>query len=292
MRKRAMRIRRQSSWTLGLLLVTACVRADEPATPVAVVDRGRQPATPPRGADDLVRLDPEAPIWIDVKRKRVVMVAEVCLREGQLEMFACPKGTKEHESVLSVPVMASTVHAALLAVGAVPGNPAHWAPEFEPARGTPIEITLFWTDEQGNRRRARAQDWIRQAKYLGGMLGDLSTWAPYWVRRIKIGEAMEQSWVFGGSELRLDEQTGAKLYLAQYGEFICVSNFPAAMLDVPVESSDKAGELQFEAYSGRIPPLGTKITLVLTPKPGKITKETQGANGEETRAEGAAREDR
>ncbi|HVC98533.1 MAG TPA: YdjY domain-containing protein [Pirellulales bacterium] len=287
-----MRIRRQLSWTLGLLLVTACARADEPATPVAVVDKGRQPTTRAKDPEGMRRLDREAPVWIDVKRKRVVMVAEVCLREGQLEMFACPKGTKEHESVLSVPVRASTVHAALLAVGAVPGNPAHWAPEFEPARGTPIEITLFWTDEQGNRRRARAQDWIRQAKYLGGMLGDLSTRVPYWVRRIKIGEAMEQSWVFGGSELRVDEQTGAKMYLADYGEFICVSNFPAAMLDVPVESSDKAGELQFEAYSSRIPPLGTKITLVLTPKPEKITKEKRETNAEETRAEGAAPENR
>ncbi len=167
-------------------------------------------------------------------------------------MFACPTGTKEHESILTVPVRAFTVHAGLLAVGAEPGNPAQWYPKFEPARGTPIEVTLFWTDEQGQRQRARAQDWIRQ---------------------VKTGQAMDQSWVFGGSHLQTDEQTGAKTYLADFGEFICTSNFPGAMLDVPVESSDKAGELQFEAFTERIPPLGTKVTLVLTPKLDKGEKD-------------------
>jgi len=261
-----MRIRRQSSWILGLLLVAACARADEPPTPVAVVDKGLSPAKSAKDSADLVRLDPEAPVWIDIKRKRVVMLAEVCLREGQLEMFACPRGTKEHESVLSVPVKPFTVHAGLLAAGAEAGNPARWVPKFEPARGTPIEITLFWTDEQGTRQRARGQDWIRQ---------------------VKTGKAMDQSWVFGGSTLHVDEQTGAKSYLADYGEFICISNFPGAMLDVPVESSDKAGDLQFEAFSDRIPPQGTKVTLVLTPKPVKIAKEMSLTNGEETHEDGA-----
>ncbi len=265
-----MRIRRQSSWTLVLILVAACARADEPATPVAVVDKGSQPSTSANDPVGLVRLDPDAPVWIDVKRKRVVMLAEVCLREGQLEMFACPKGTKEHESILSVPVRPFTVHAGLLAAGAEPGNPARWHPKFEPARGTLIEITLFWTDELGKRQRARAQDWIRQ---------------------VKTGKAMDQSWVFGGSELHVDEQSGAKSYLADYGEFICISNFPGAMLDVPVESSAKAGDLQFDAFAERIPPLGTKVTLVLTPKPEKIAKEKRDVKGEETRAEGDAPED-
>ncbi|HUY33337.1 MAG TPA: YdjY domain-containing protein [Pirellulales bacterium] len=286
-----MRIRRRSSWILGLLLVAACARADEPATPVAVPDKGDPPATNAPAADGLVRLDSTAPVWIDVKRKRVVMVAEVCLREGPLEMFACPRGTKEHESILSVPVRPFTVHAGLLAVGAEPGNPAHWIPKFEPARGTPIEIILFWTDEQGNRQRALAQDWIRQAKTLGDLLGDLYPWTPHWIRRVNIGKAMEQSWVFGGSSLHEDEQTGAKTYLADYGEFICVSNFPGAMLDVPVESSDNASELQFEAYSARIPPRGTKVTLVLTPKPAEIAKGKPVEVAAEEDAQGAAPKD-
>jgi len=39
-------------------------------------------------------------LWIDQKRKYVVVDGKVSMREGPLEMFACPKGTKEHESIV------------------------------------------------------------------------------------------------------------------------------------------------------------------------------------------------
>jgi hypothetical protein len=192
----------------------------------------------------LTRLDPEQPIWIDPVRKRVVLVGKVCLREGQLEMLVCPANTKEHESVLSVPVEAYKVHAALLAVGAEPGNPARFAPQYQPARGTQVDIWLFWTGEDGQRRRCRAQDWVR---YTGKQT------------------TLEHSWVFGGSGFWTDEASGNKHYQAEAGDLICVSNFPTAMLDLPIESSDKAGLLSFEPYTERIPPLGTPVTIVLKP---------------------------
>ena len=47
---------------------------------------------------------------------------KICLRQGLLEMFACPEGTKEHESIVSVNAKAQTVHTALLAVGLAPAN--------------------------------------------------------------------------------------------------------------------------------------------------------------------------
>src|SRR5436309_1994120 len=36
----------------------------------------------------------------DKKTRRVLVAAEVCLREGPLEVFLCKKGTKEHESIV------------------------------------------------------------------------------------------------------------------------------------------------------------------------------------------------
>ena len=194
--------------------------------------------------EGLKRLDPEQPIWIDPLRKRVVMVGKVCLREGQLEMLVCPSGTKEHESVLSVPVEPFKVHAALLAVGAEPGNPARFAPTYRPARGTQVDVWLFWTGEDGERKRCRAQDWVRNA-------GKQTT--------------LEHSWVFGGSGFWTDENSGKRHYQAEAGDLICVSNFPTAMLDLPIESSDKAGQLAFEPFTERIPPLGTPVTIVLKP---------------------------
>lgn len=194
---------------------------------------------------DLVQLLPNAPLWIDKTNQRVVMVGKVCLRQGQLEMFACPEGTKEHESVLSVPIEAANVHAALLAVGAEAGRPVQFQPRYQAAMGTQIDVALYWTDASGKRRSAWAQDWVQDAN---------------------TGKALSQAWVFGGSGFWVDEQTGKRSYLANQGELICVSNFSSAMLDLPIESSDKAGQLLFTAYTEHIPPLDTKVTIVLIPK--------------------------
>lgn len=198
---------------------------------------------------ELVQLLPNTPLWIDKTDKRVVMVGKVCLRQGQLEMFACPEGTKEHESVLSVPVEAAKVHAALLAVGAQPGRPVQFQPRYQAATGTEIDVALYWTDESGKRRSAWAEDWVQDAN---------------------TGKTLSHPWVFAGSGFWVDEQTGKKAYLANQGELICVSNFSSAMLDLPIESSDKAGQLLFTAFTEHIPPLDTKVTIVLMPKlPGK-----------------------
>ena len=81
---------------------------------------GDQPQAEP---DGLVKLSKTGDVWLDTKRKAVVVDGQVCLREGQLEMFACPKGTKEHESIISLNSKAEEVHAGLLAAGAKPGSP-------------------------------------------------------------------------------------------------------------------------------------------------------------------------
>ncbi|MFV2069023.1 MAG: YdjY domain-containing protein, partial [Pirellulales bacterium] len=165
-------------------------------------------------------------------------------REGPLEMFACTRGTKEHESVVSIRVKAYMVHAALLAIGAEPGHPAQFTPAYRPASGTPVKITVEWIDTAGKQHRTGAQQWIRNAR---------------------TGKAMSQGWVFAGSGFWTDEQTGKKYYQAEGGDFICVSNFPSAMLDLPIESSQANDALLFEAFTKQIPPLGTPVRLVLTP---------------------------
>ena len=99
-----------------------------PAISWAQQDKPKQPSLPTdEVADPEVKL-PELPgltplsknfgLWVDMKRKWVVVDGRVCLNRGVLEMFACPKNTKEHESVISVACEARFVHAALLAIGA------------------------------------------------------------------------------------------------------------------------------------------------------------------------------
>jgi hypothetical protein len=202
----------------------------------------------PRG---LVRLAKDYDIWIDPMRKIVVVDGEICLTKGYLELFACPKGTKTHEAIVAVNSKAKFVHAALLAVGAKAGKPATWDPEYAPASGDEVEVLVLWRDADGKNQKVRAQDWIRNAK---------------------TGKALEIPWVFGGSGFWTDENTGERYYQADGGDLICVSNFPTAMLDLPVESSQANADLAFEAFTERIPPKGTKVRLVLVPKIAKPDK--------------------
>src|SRR5690349_8959497 len=75
-----------------------------------------KPADLPGSTEGLVRVSPKNDIWIDQKQKVVLVDGAVVLREGLLEMFACPKGTKEHESIVAVNCKVQFVHAALVAL--------------------------------------------------------------------------------------------------------------------------------------------------------------------------------
>ena len=95
---------------------------------------------------------------------------------------------------------------------------------------------------------------------------------------------MTAKWVFAGSGFWTDERTGKRYYQAEAGDFICVSNFSTAMLDIPVESSQDNAELLFVANTKAIPPLGTPVRLVLTPKLEK--KGEKEPNGESRKGKG------
>ncbi len=86
---------------------------------------------------------------------------------------------------------------------------------------------------------------------------------------------MDANWVFAGSGFTTDSNTGEKYYLAEAGDLICVANFTTATLDLAIESSATNDTLMFEAYTERIPPVGTKVTMELVPifkKPAGSTK--------------------
>ena len=219
--------------------------ASQPGAKSPAADSGPAQKNPAKPTAELRRLMPEYDVWIDAKNKQVVIDGQVCLTQGPLEMFAVPKNTKEHEAVVSVNTKAFAVHAALLAVGAKPGGTVKFDPQYTPASGTKVEVLIYFTDEKGNQKNVRAQEWIRD---------------------MKTKKAMEYPWVFAGSGFIKDEQTNLETYLAEAGDFICVSNFPDAMLDLPIESTSANEELMFEAFTQNIPPRGTKVTLVLTPQ--------------------------
>jgi hypothetical protein len=204
---------------------------------------------PPPG---MTRLAKDARIWLDAKNKRVVVDGYVALRVGQLEMFACPAGTKEHESVVGLLTKAQYVHAALLAIGAKPGSPVKFEPKYTPASGSKIKIEILYVDDKGAKKRVTAQDWVRQ---------------------VGTEKTLDMDWVFAGSGMWKDPDTGTEQYLAESGDLICVSNFTTATLDLPIRSSQANSSLLFAAYTDRIPPEQTPVRLVLSIKEAEPAQE-------------------
>ncbi|MCR9210238.1 MAG: YdjY domain-containing protein [bacterium] len=198
-------------------------------------------AAPP-GAKQITKL-PD--LWIDPKAKRVYIDGYVTMRKGALEMFACPVGTKEHESIVAAFAKSKEVHAGLLALGTKSGTPVSYDPEFKPPTGQPVAVWVTWRDEAGKFKVVDARTWVQNNETK---------------------KPLAEQWVFAGSQLWTDPVDKVTHYSADSGDMICVSNFSSAMLDVPFSSSAQAGNLLFLAHTERIPEQATPVRLVLVPQ--------------------------
>jgi hypothetical protein len=211
----------------------------------AAVARAADPAA---GAADrhpeMRRLSRTDDIWLDAAGKRLVVGGRVALAEGVIEVFACPERSKEHEAIVATRCPARLIHAGLLALGLEPGSPVSFDPEYRPATGPKVSVRVRWKDAAGRLQERPAQELIRNTK---------------------TGRQLEAEWVFAGSGFWRDPADGTEHYQADGGDMICVSNFPTAMLDLPIESSESNAALLFEAFAGRVPPAGTEVELVLSP---------------------------
>lgn len=245
-------ITRYLRWETGLtlLVLATSTKAYEPAAEVPGTDVPVTPATPATPTDWPIstgwkRLSAEDAVWVHIKHKQVMVEGRVCLRKGVLEMFACPKRTKEHESVVAINARSQMVHTALLAVGAKPGHPVRYQPTYEPATGSEVAISVVWRDPEGKEQRTAAQQWIKN---------------------VKTNRPLEHTWVFAGSTFWKDPETGKHYYQAENGEMVCLSNFGTALLDLPVASPDANADLLFRANTERIPPVDTPVRLVFQPR--------------------------
>ncbi|QDU27317.1 hypothetical protein ETAA8_24040 [Anatilimnocola aggregata] len=218
--------------------------------------------------DGMVKLSKKHDVWLDTKRKAIVVDGKICLREGQLEMFACPKGTKEHESIVALNCLPEEVHAGLLALGAKQGTTVKFDPEYKSATGEIVDIYVMWKEPDGTAKEVRAQELIKHAK---------------------TGKAMAYDWVFAGSGFYKDPENNRLHYQANGGDFICVSNFPTATLDLPVESTQANGGLLFHAFTENIPAKGTAVRVVLVPRLKKAEDNPNEKKAEKPAAEAPAK---
>ena len=218
------------------LLLLACVMA----IPWAALGSGARAADP---HPDLKRLSPHEEVWIDPARKEVIVGGRIAIDRGPIEFLACPEGTKEHESIVATRSSARLVHAALLAIGLEPGSPVSFDPKYVAATGPRVLVRVRWKKADGSPETVDVRSWVRN---------------------VQTGKPLDADWVFAGSSFWTDPADGKEYYQADGGDLICVSNFPTATLDLPVESSQSNEALLFEAFEGRVPPRDTAVELILS----------------------------
>lgn len=248
---------------IPLLVLANCAanKQEKEKAPAEVPDKpgkDAEPLPPIPKADpksDIKPLQPNNALLLetlpDGKGRRVLIASEVCLREGPLECFLCKKNTKEHEAILRTDIDAYLIHAALLVAGATPGQPVQFVnpktleEEYKPATGSKVKVLVNYR-RGGQLHTHPAQDWV-------------------W--NFKAKKVMDHTWIFAGSRLVSDpdKPKSPPYYTANSGEIISISNSPDATLDLPVAVTRDDSELSFEARTVEIPPMLSKVWVILEP---------------------------
>ncbi len=192
-----------------------------------------------------VTLGPNVVLEIEGDKRRVIVSATVCRREGALEGLLTRAKKKEHEYILAADVDARVLHTALEAAGAKAGTPVVLAPKYQAAKGTAIKVSLRYP-KGGETVTVSAHEWIRHAKEK---------------------KSLDKDWVFAGSRFVPSPLDKNKLdYIANHGDVICTCNMESALLDLPIPSPKRFDARLWEAHTDRIPPLDTKVEVILEPR--------------------------
>jgi len=185
-------------------------------------------------------------ITVDRTAGSIRVPGAVAIREGWLEQAVCQQGTRDHESLVTVSMPPSSIHAALLLAGLQPGRPGHWrvrddgSLELVPPTGEAVMVEVEWLDAAGIAQHLPLSAWIKTH-----------------------GAAAPRSFVFAGSVMRdraampyAADQSGSVVGLVTFGDE------PVASEAVVPDRADVA-EPSLMAWTERMPPEGTAVTIVI-----------------------------
>lgn len=196
---------------------------------------------------------PQKVITVDKKNQRIEIEGWICFREGILELFACSKGTKEHESIVALWAKPSQLAHALADIGLEAGLPGKWTKTriFRPPSGPVVKVMVRWKGADGNQVMVDADKWILNS-----------------ITKEPVTERIKWVYCFAGTADALARADGN-------GTAIALSNFPAAVLDLPHMSSGLNVDVLYAANPKEVPPLGTPVTVIIiatskTVKPRKV----------------------
>jgi len=212
-------------------------------------------------------------IAINLEERCVDVEASVCLPHGMLELVACTKGTKEHESIVATEAKPRHIHAALLLLGAKPGSPATRQPLGDqaerwidvPPHGGPVDVFLVLSGKEGKMAEHPISDFIAPSS-----------------RRSDDSAAADQkarfpthTFLFAGSVLSGDGPGPRRYESDQSGHVISLSTFGDELLCLPAIHSQDNDALMWQVNATNLPAVGSKVTLRLRPRLSPAAKAAQ-----------------
>ena len=211
-------------------------------------------------------------IKLNLEEWSIDVNATVCLHEGVLELVACAKGSKEHESILATSARPMHIHTAMLLMGLKPGTPAmrrvgergreRWVP-IDPA-GDEVCLSLVFPDSEGNPQESPI------AKFISPVLPDD-------IKIVKTKakeETFPASFLFAGSHL-IEDGPGPKKYVCEHsGNVISISTFGDELLCLPGVHGHQNDELTWKVNPKGLPKIGEQVILRLRPKAKVLHKTT------------------
>ncbi|MFP6878464.1 MAG: YdjY domain-containing protein [Roseibacillus sp.] len=257
---------RAVSIAVALTMGSSLSLAEKPA-PVERPAPGEAAASP---APDALRKELRLPgLVINLEERCVDVESSVCLHEGTLELVACTKDSKEHESIVAVEAKPIHIHTALLLLGAESGNPAMRKPVEGaengwidlPPRGGRVDVFLVFKDKKGTMVEYPVSDFITASgRELEENPGADEEGAAEDAR------FPTHTFLFAGSHL-LGEGPGPRHYLSdQSGNVISIVTFGDELLCLPEVHGHENGLLMWQVNGTGLPKIGSKVTLRLRPQ--------------------------
>lgn len=198
----------------------------------------------------------KAGVFVDPVKKEIALKGQVVFRGPDiLEYFCCSRGTAEHESLISAEAdpMALRVALMLPPFRLQPGKPVRWDEDLQPPNGPTILVFLEYQDPKtGKTVRDRAEDWVLMAE-KDPKTGKMA-------RR----PMRKTGFVFSGGGFYVDPETREQTFLASGdGALITLYHRVSSVLDNP--QKEGSGDEIWYANTDVVPPIGTKVTVVLQP---------------------------
>ncbi len=203
-------------------------------------------------------------VAINAQERCVDVESSVCLHRGALELVACTKGTKEHESIVVIEARPMHLHAALLLLGAKPGSPAtrqqlgdqaeRWLDV--PPHGGPVDVFLVLKGKEGRMVEHPISDFIAPSGKRSDDPASVDQEARF----------PTHTFLFAGSVLYGDGP-GPRRYLSdESGNVISLSTFGDELLCLPAIHSQDNDALMWQVNATILPAVGSNVTLRLRPQ--------------------------